>query len=74
MAVTQAVRVLTVDDQAMFRDVAGEVIAATDGFEDVGEAASGEEALELGERRSGGRAGDDAQVLHGRTAAPRAAG
>jgi two-component system, NarL family, invasion response regulator UvrY len=46
MAVTRAVRVLTVDDQAMFRDVAGEVIAATEGFEDVGEAASGEEALE----------------------------
>jgi CheY-like chemotaxis protein len=46
MAVTRTVRVLTVDDQAMFRDVAGEVIAATEGFEDVGEAASGEEALE----------------------------
>jgi chemotaxis response regulator CheB len=40
-----AVRVLTVDDQAMFRRIAGDVIAATPGFEAVGEAASGEEAL-----------------------------
>jgi CheY-like chemotaxis protein len=40
-----AVRVLTVDDQAMFREIAGDVIAATPGFEAVGEAASGEEAL-----------------------------
>jgi two-component system chemotaxis response regulator CheB len=40
-----AVRVLTVDDQAMFRRIAGDVIAATAGFEAVGEAASGEEAL-----------------------------
>jgi CheY-like chemotaxis protein len=40
-----SVRVLTVDDQAMFRQIAGDVIAATAGFEAVGEAASGEEAL-----------------------------
>lgn len=40
------VRVLTVDDQALFRGVAREVIDATPGFESVGEAASGEEALE----------------------------
>ena len=39
------VRVLTVDDQAMFRGVARDVIAATPGFESVGEAASGDEAL-----------------------------
>ena len=39
------VRVLTVDDQAVFREVAREVIDATPGFESVGEAASGEEAL-----------------------------
>lgn len=39
------VRVLTVDDQERFRQIAGEVIAATPGFEAVGEAASGEEAL-----------------------------
>jgi DNA-binding NarL/FixJ family response regulator len=42
----RAVGVLTVDDQAVFRRVAGEVIAATSGFESVGEAQSGEEALE----------------------------
>jgi chemotaxis response regulator CheB len=45
-----AVRVLTVDDQAMFRQIAGDVIAATAGFESVGEAASGEEALEAVDR------------------------
>jgi DNA-binding NarL/FixJ family response regulator len=39
------VRVLTVDDQELFRRVVEEVIAATPGFEIVGEAASGEEAL-----------------------------
>ena len=38
-------RVLTVDDQAVFRGIAREVIDATPGFESVGEAASGEEAL-----------------------------
>jgi two-component system invasion response regulator UvrY len=40
-----SVSVLTVDDQAMFRGVAREVIDATPGFKSVGEAASGEEAL-----------------------------
>ena len=40
-----AVRVLTVDDQALFRGVARAVIDATPGFEAVGEAAGGEEAL-----------------------------
>jgi DNA-binding NarL/FixJ family response regulator len=39
------IRVLTVDDQALFRGVAAEVISATPGFEAVGEAASGREAL-----------------------------
>jgi DNA-binding NarL/FixJ family response regulator len=39
------VRVLTVDDQAVFRAIAREVIDATPGFELVGEAAGGEEAL-----------------------------
>jgi DNA-binding NarL/FixJ family response regulator len=39
------VRVLTVDDQAVFREVAREVIDATPGFASVGEACSGEEAL-----------------------------
>jgi len=44
------VRVLTVDDQERFRQIAGEVIAATPGFEAVGEAASGEEALDAVEQ------------------------
>jgi len=39
------VRVLTVDDQEVFRRVAEDVIEATPGFTAVGEAASGEEAL-----------------------------
>ena len=41
------VRVLAVDDQAVFRRTARSLIAATPGFEQVGEAASGPEALEL---------------------------
>jgi DNA-binding NarL/FixJ family response regulator len=44
------VRVLTVDDQELFRRVAEDVIAATSGFEAVGEAASGEEALDAVDR------------------------
>jgi DNA-binding NarL/FixJ family response regulator len=40
------IRVLTVDDQAVFRRVAGDVIEATPGFQSVGEVESGEEALE----------------------------
>jgi two-component system, NarL family, invasion response regulator UvrY len=43
--VTVGIRVLTVDDQATFRGIAREVIDATPGFDAVGEAASGEEAL-----------------------------
>ena len=43
----RGIGVLVVDDQAYFRRVALEVIAATQGFEPVGEAASGEEALAL---------------------------
>ena len=41
------VGVMTVDDQAVFRQAAREVIEATDGFEYLGEAGSGEEALAL---------------------------
>jgi DNA-binding NarL/FixJ family response regulator len=41
------VGVLTVDDQTVFRMAAIEVIDATPGFQAVGEAASGEEALRL---------------------------
>lgn len=41
------VGVLVVDDQAPFRRVALDVIDATPGFEPVGEASSGEEALGL---------------------------
>jgi two-component system, NarL family, invasion response regulator UvrY len=43
----QAVDVMTVDDQAIFRAVAREVIEATPGFEPAGEATSGEEALRM---------------------------
>ncbi|MGH9187659.1 MAG: response regulator [Acidimicrobiales bacterium] len=41
------VRVLIVDDQAPFRRAARAVLAATPEFETVGEAESGEQALEL---------------------------
>jgi DNA-binding NarL/FixJ family response regulator len=44
------VAVLTVDDQDVFRRVAHDVIVATPGFESVGEARSGEEALGAVER------------------------
>lgn len=44
---TRMVEVLTVDDQAVFRAVAREVIDATPGFATAGEAGSGPEALEL---------------------------
>jgi two-component system, NarL family, invasion response regulator UvrY len=44
------VRVLTVDDQVVFRDAARDVITATAGFEPVGDAASGEEAMDEVER------------------------
>jgi DNA-binding NarL/FixJ family response regulator len=39
-----------VDDQPVFRQIADDVIAATQGFEAVGEAASGDEALEAVQR------------------------
>jgi two-component system, NarL family, invasion response regulator UvrY len=42
-----SIRVLTVDDQARFRGVARDVIDATPGFEGVGEAVNGEEALRV---------------------------
>jgi DNA-binding NarL/FixJ family response regulator len=48
------VTVLTVDDQSYFRGVMREVIESTDGFELVGEAASGEAALEAAEALSPG--------------------
>jgi DNA-binding NarL/FixJ family response regulator len=41
------VRVMIVDDQAPFRDAAKAVLARIDGFELVGEAASGEEAVSM---------------------------
>ena len=43
-------RVLTVDDQAVFRDAARDVIDATAGFEAVGDVGSGEEAMAAVER------------------------
>jgi two-component system, NarL family, invasion response regulator UvrY len=44
------VRVLTVDDQVVFRDAARDVINATPGFEAVGDVGSGEEAMAAVER------------------------
>jgi DNA-binding NarL/FixJ family response regulator len=44
------VSVLTVDDQAVFRDTARDVIDATPGFASVGDAESGEAALDLVDR------------------------
>lgn len=41
------IRVLVVDDQPVFRRVARELLAATDGFTEIGEAASGREALQV---------------------------
>jgi DNA-binding NarL/FixJ family response regulator len=41
------VRVLAVDDQEVFRRVARQLVASTEGFELVGEASSGEQALSL---------------------------
>ena len=43
-------KVLTVDDQIVFRRAAQDVIAATPGFEPVGDAGSGEEAVAEVER------------------------
>ena len=43
---TRPVRVLTIDDQAIFRAIARDVIAATKGFEAVGEADGGEAGIE----------------------------
>jgi pilus assembly protein CpaE len=45
----QAVSVLIVDDQAPFRRAAAAVVKVTGGFDVVGEAGSGEEAVELAE-------------------------
>jgi DNA-binding NarL/FixJ family response regulator len=45
----RAVGVLMVDDQAVFRGVARDVIDATPGFQAIGEASSGAEALTLSE-------------------------
>jgi len=44
---TAPITVLAVDDQAVFRRTARSLIAAAPGFEQVGEAATGAEALEL---------------------------
>jgi DNA-binding NarL/FixJ family response regulator len=47
MTVEATVRVLIVDDQAPFRNAARTVVGLTPGFEVVGEAESGEEAVEM---------------------------
>src|SRR6185436_6451059 len=43
---TRSVRVLTIDDQAIFWSLARDVIEATPGFESVGDAANGEAGIE----------------------------
>jgi DNA-binding NarL/FixJ family response regulator len=43
----RAVKVLIVDDQPTYREVAREVVQSTPGFEVIGEASTGEESLEL---------------------------
>jgi DNA-binding NarL/FixJ family response regulator len=48
--VSETVPVLVVDDQAPFRRAAAAVVAMTPGFEVVGQAHSGEEAVELAEQ------------------------
>jgi DNA-binding NarL/FixJ family response regulator len=48
--VARPVRVLTVDDQPLFRDAARAVISATPGFEPLAEVTSGEDALALLDR------------------------
>jgi DNA-binding NarL/FixJ family response regulator len=52
--VADPVAVLIVDDQAPFRRAARAVVTATPGFEVVGEAESGEEAVELADSLSPG--------------------
>ena len=47
VALMPGIGVLTVDDQPLFRSAAAAVVDATPGFEAVGEASSGEEALRL---------------------------
>jgi two-component system, NarL family, invasion response regulator UvrY len=47
-----AVGVLTVDDQQVFRSAAREVIEATPGFTSVGEASCGEDALDMIDERA----------------------
>jgi DNA-binding NarL/FixJ family response regulator len=49
-AIRAEVGVVTVDDQPFFRGAAREVIEATPGFEAIGEASSGEEALGIVEQ------------------------
>jgi DNA-binding NarL/FixJ family response regulator len=41
------IRVVTVDDQAPFREAAREIVASAQGFECVGESADGDSALKL---------------------------
>jgi DNA-binding NarL/FixJ family response regulator len=50
--VASAVSVLIVDDQTPFRRAANAVVAATPGFDVVGEAESGEEGVDLAESLS----------------------
>ena len=66
-----AVGVVIVDDQAPFRRAARMVMAATPGFDVIGEAESGEEAVELFERLSPGAGADGHQPRDGASTASR---
>jgi DNA-binding NarL/FixJ family response regulator len=44
------VRIITVDDQVLFREAARAIVALTPGFEVVGESADGESAIEVARR------------------------
>ena len=44
------VRIVTVDDQPLFREAARAIVALTPGFEMVGESADGESAIEVARR------------------------
>lgn len=78
----ELVTVLVVDDQASFRRALRELVAATEGFELVGDAPSGEEALKtvdalvprmviMDKRMPGIRGGRGHTVAHRPASAPR---
>ena len=65
MVAADVVSVLVVDDQAPFRLAARAVLRRTEGFELVGEAADGDEAVELAARAAPGPRADGHQHADG---------